>query len=71
MAAPDLHSQCFQGAELELLNRPSTASEFLRNFANTAVIDEAASDDIALIFRQALDQLRKYRLPFRLLRNTD
>jgi hypothetical protein len=49
MAISHLSSQCFEGAELELLHRAFAAPHLVRDFANAALGEEAAFDDPALI----------------------
>ncbi len=64
-------SQVLQGAELTLLDCSFASSKFLGNVLNTALVHESTPDDVALIFRQAIDQLGKDRLSLCLLRHAD
>jgi hypothetical protein len=63
MAILHLSSQRLKSPELQLLDGAFAAPHLLGNFPNTSLLKEASLQDVSLIVRQTLQQLREQCLP--------
>ena len=68
MTVSHLVPQRLQRAELKLLDRALATIHLSGNLPDTALLEKTPPDHVPLIFRQALEQLRKQRLPLRVAR---
>src|SRR4029077_11294111 len=71
MTAPRLVSEVLDGPKLQLFDGSLGAAEFLGDVPNAALVEEATTNHMALIVGQAIDQLRKHRLPLRFLGHSE
>jgi hypothetical protein len=64
MAVPHLLAQSLQSAELELLDGALGFAQALRDFLDTAFLDEAFANDAALNFRELFDKTEEKGVAF-------
>lgn len=67
MIAPYSVSQILQGAQLKLFDGSFATPELLRDLPYASLVDKAPDDHLTLIWRKALDELKKNGALFNLV----